>query len=100
MRGVSQPFFNLADHQRRRIRTLERDIRGLEQTRDDLVRVLALTVQVAAGQDCNPVLLMFLIEAYYRQQQERLAALDDDLAAGERFLALLHELTPDRTAAA
>lgn len=69
MQGSSQPPFDLAAHQRERIRALERDVGGLEQTRDELLRVLALTVRVAAGKDCDPITLMRVIEEMDRLEQ-------------------------------
>lgn len=96
--GVNHSTFNLAAHQRQRIRTLEQHVHGLQQVRDDLVRLLALTVRIAAGQDCNPYQLMFLIDAYDRQQQERRQAIAADLEAGERFLTLLRDSATEAAA--
>jgi hypothetical protein len=54
--------FDLAAHQRNRIRRLERDLAGVTRHRDRLERLLALAVTVAAGDDCEPLVLLRMLE--------------------------------------
>lgn len=66
--GVASPF-DLAAHQRGRIRALERDNRHLEQHRNQLERLLAWTLQIAAGRKCEPLVLLAVLEEVDRRVQ-------------------------------
>jgi hypothetical protein len=59
---MSSSGFDLAAHQRERIRRLERDLAGVTGHRDRLERLLALALQVAAGDECEPLALLRALE--------------------------------------
>jgi hypothetical protein len=50
--------FDIVAHHRERTRRAEQRADGLERHRDHLERLLLVTAQVAAGQDCNPLVLL------------------------------------------
>jgi hypothetical protein len=54
--------YDLAAHQRERIRTLERDNAGLRTIQGRLERLMALLLRVAAGDDCDPLVLLTVLE--------------------------------------
>lgn len=62
MHTGSPPQFDLAAHQRGRISALERDNRHLEIVRRRLERIIALLLRVAAGDDCDPIVLLGVIQ--------------------------------------
>lgn len=75
MHGVNHQF-DLARHQRERLRSLERHNAALEQVRRRLERLLAITLRVAAGDDCDPHTLLRVIEQL-DQEAERGRTIDE-----------------------
>lgn len=83
--------FEVAQHQRDRIRRLEARVGALELTEQKLVRVLRLALRVATrdGRECSPVALLELLDV--------VANGEDDLRAEEqRLVQLLRDTNPDR----
>jgi hypothetical protein len=60
--GVTPRTFDAIEHHRQRTRRAEARADGLEQVRQRLERLLALTIRVAAGNDVDPVTLLQAIE--------------------------------------
>ena len=60
--------FHLATHQRDRMRTLERENAHLEQARRRLERILAIALRVAVGDDCDPLVLLQVLEEIDRKR--------------------------------
>lgn len=81
--------FDLAAHQRQRIRALERDNAHLEHVRQRLERLLALTLRAAAGNDCNPLVLLAVIERIDELAQKPGASYDE-------LAQLLRDTDPQR----
>jgi hypothetical protein len=50
--------FDLEQHRRDRLRTLERDVEFLRAERQRLEQLLGLALIVAAGRDCSPTALL------------------------------------------
>lgn len=101
--------FDLATHQRERIRILDRRVTVLEAEERRLYRVLWLALRVATrdGQECDPLVLLEVLcgldatnpaRPAWVEEQERRDAIAADLAAGARFLALL--ATPEEVSCA
>ncbi len=80
--------FDLATHQRERIRSLERHNQHLEHVRQRLERLLAIALKAAAGNDCDPQVLLRVIEQL-DAEAERGRSLDE-------LAQLLQETDPDR----
>ena len=57
------PEFDLAAHQREKIRRLEAQVEGLERTNRKLYAMLALTSEAAVGQtEVQPLALLAVVE--------------------------------------
>lgn len=54
--------FDLAAYQRARIRTLELENTSLREIRRRLERIMALLLRVAAGDACDPLVLLKVLE--------------------------------------
>lgn len=67
--------FDLASHQRQRIRALERETQHLQTARRQLERLLAITLTVATGSDCDPLTLLAVIEQL--EKDKRVASVDE-----------------------
>lgn len=88
---MSATTFDLATHQRGRIRRLEARVGALELTEQKLVRVLRLALRVATrdGRECSPVALLEVLDV--------VANGGDELRAEEqRLVQLLRDTDPDR----
>jgi hypothetical protein len=87
--------FDLATHQRDRIRRLEARVGALEFQEQKLVRVLRLALRVATrdGQECSPVALLEVLDT--------VANGEDDLREQDaRLVQLLRDTDPARLRAA
>ena len=83
--------FDIVAQLRERARRAELRVDGLERARDRLVRVLALAIQVAAGQDCKPLVLLRALE----EMLDTADALPAE-RGHEELAELLIETDPDR----
>lgn len=76
-------------HHRARARRAEERAAALAAQRDRLEQLLALALQVAAGDDCDPIVLLRVLEEIIDGVDARKAELD-------RAAALLRATDPDR----
>lgn len=81
------PPFDPLDHHRQRTRRAEQHAHALEHVRQRLERLLAITLRAAAGNDCDPLTLLKVIERIDEEAQkpgadyDQLAQLLRDTAA-------------------
>ena len=80
--------FDVASHHRRRTRLAEGRANGLERELAKALRLLGLALRVAAGDDCDPIVLLRALEQVDEHAQSPDASSIDDLAA------LLRETDP------
>lgn len=97
--------FDLAQHQRERIRTLDRRCTALEAEERRLNRLLALALEFACDKPLPLLELLCAIDGTdparpaWIEEKDRRDAIDADLVAGERFLALLDADNAENAAA-
>ncbi len=84
--------FDLLEHHRRRTRQAEGRANALETQLAKALRLIGLAVQVAAGDECEPIALLQVLEQLDERAQNRGASIDD-------LAAILRATDPVRVAA-
>jgi len=62
--------FDIVEHHRRRTRQAEARADALDAVRHRLERLLAIALRAAAGNECDPAVLLSVIEEIDRKAQE------------------------------
>ena len=81
------PQYDPIQHHRQRTRAAEARAHALEQVRNRLERLLAITLRAAAGKDCDPLVLLKVIEEIDERAQKPGADWDE-------LAALLRDTAP------
>jgi hypothetical protein len=89
---VSGAAFDVVAHHRRRTLQAERRAGLFEAELAKALRLLGLAVEVAAGDDCDPMVLLSTLEEMDRQTQYPEPSI-------EQLVELLRATDPDRIAA-